>query len=348
MKKHSNIPFFIPHSGCPNNCVFCSQVKITGKSRLEPSLDKELRSLQQTVEESLNTLPAGCESQLAFFGGSFTGIERGRMVALLEAGYKYVKSGRLTGIRFSTRPDYIDVETLEILKKYGVTDIELGIQSMSDKVLTASARGHKAEVSYRSAELIIQHGFQFVGQMMVGLPESTVEDEVNTADAIIKMGAANARIYPTVVFAETILYDMVKSGAYKPITDNEAVERSALCLDRFVQAGVEVLKIGLHSSESLSEAEYGANHPSIGELVKARLYYKRITEMLDKMDCNGKSIVIYIKNGEQSKLTGYGGKLLEELKAKYGITHIKVKTAETQLYQPIIKFEEEKQCGLNQ
>ena len=308
----------------------------------------ELNALRETIEQSLHTLPASCESQLAFFGGSFTGIERDRMIALLEVGYEYVKSGRLKGIRISTRPDYIDEEILETLKKYGVTDIELGIQSMSDKVLHACARGHKAEVSYRSAELINRYGFHFVGQMMVGLPASTVEDELETADAIIKMGAVATRIYPTVVFAETILYDMVKNGDYKPITDSEAVERCALCLDRFVKAGVAVLKIGLHSSESLAKAEYGANHPSIGELVKSRLYYQRITEMLDELNCTGRSIIIYIKDGEQSKLTGYGGKLLEDLKEKYGIKDIKVKTAETQLYQPIIKLEEEKQCGLNQ
>lgn len=348
MKTHSNIPFFIPHSGCPNNCVFCSQVKITGKSRLEPPLDKELSALRRTVEESLKTLPAGCDSQLAFFGGSFTGIERKRMVALLETGYEYVKSGKIKGIRLSTRPDYIDEEILEILKKFGVTDIELGIQSMSDRVLQACARGHRAEISYKSAEMIIKHGFHFVGQMMIGLPEATIEDELETADAIIKMGAVGARIYPTVVFADTVLYDMVKNGAYQPITNEEAIERSALCLDRFVKAGVEVLKIGLHSSESLAKAEYGANHPAIGELVKARLYYQRIAEMLSGQNCNGKSIIIYVKEGEQSKLTGHGGKLLRELKETYGIQNIKVKTAETQLYQPIIKIEEEKQCGLNQ
>jgi histone acetyltransferase (RNA polymerase elongator complex component) len=187
-------------------------VKITGKSRLDPPLGEELYLLRQTVEESLKTLPKSCDSQLAFFGGSFTGIERERMIALLETGYEYVKSGNLKGIRISTRPDYIDGEILDILKKYGVTDIELGIQSMNDRVLKACARGHKAEISYKSAELILKYGFNFVGQMMIGLPESTAEDEIETADAIIKMGATGARIYPTVVFADTNLYDMMKKS----------------------------------------------------------------------------------------------------------------------------------------
>lgn len=348
MKTHSNIPFFIPHSGCPNNCVFCSQVKITGKSRKEPPLAEELRALRKTIEESLNTLPADCETQLAFFGGSFTGIDRARMIALLQTGYDYVKSGRIKGIRVSTRPDYIDEEILSVLKAYGVTDVELGIQSVSDRALSACARGHKAEISYKSAEMIVRNGLRLVGQMMIGLPESTAIDELATADAIIQMGASGARIYPTVVFRDTPLYDMVKSGAYRPITNEEAVERSALCLEKFVNAGVEVLKIGLHASESLAEAEYGANHPSIGELVKARLYYNRIAGMLSGLDCKGKIAIVYVKDGEQSKLTGYGGKLLKELKAKYDLTDIKVKTANTRIYQPILKIEEEKQCGLNQ
>lgn len=340
MKIHSNIAFFIPHSGCKNKCVFCSQVKITGKSKIEPELDEEIILLKQTVENALKTLPKSTEKQLAFFGGSFTGIDRKRMIALLETGYSYVKDGSIQGIRLSTRPDYINEEILEILKKYGVTDIELGIQSMNDKVLSACARGHKASVSYKSAALIKKYGFNFIGQMMIGLPGSSVQDEIDTADAIIEMGACAVRIYPTVVFAETVLYDMVKRGEYIPITDDEAVERSALCLDRFVKASVMILKIGLHSSENLACAEYGANHPAIGELVKSRLYYNRIAEHLSKLDCKNKSIVIYIKNGEQSKLTGHGKKVLKELKEKFGIKNIETGIADTPLYQPIIKIKE--------
>jgi len=340
MKKHSNIPFFIPHSGCKNNCVFCSQVKITGKNRLETELNEELRNLRKTVEESLLTLSEETETQLAFFGGSFTGIEHSRMIALLEVGYEYVKAGKIKGIRISTRPDYIDEEILSILKQYGVTDIELGIQSVNDKVLKACARGHNASVSFKSSELIIKHGFNFVGQMMIGLPLSTSEDEIETAEAIINMGASGTRIYPLVVFADTILYDMTKSGLYKPLTDDEAIERSALCYDRFLKADVTVLKIGLHSSESLAAAEYGANHPSIGELVKSRIYFYRLSKQLEEIDCNGKTIEILIKDGEQSKLTGHGRKVINELKEKFGIQDIKIKTTDTQIFQPLIKIKE--------
>ncbi|PKM62486.1 MAG: hypothetical protein CVU97_05090 [Firmicutes bacterium HGW-Firmicutes-21] len=340
MRTHSNIPFFIPHSGCNNSCVFCSQVKITGRSRTQPVLEEEIKLLKQTVEESLSTLPKGIDVQLAFFGGSFTGIEPDRMTALLEAGYRYIEDGRIKGIRISTRPDYINEKILAVLKRYGVTDIELGIQSINDRVLEASARGHNSSVSYKSAEQIKKHSLGLVGQMMIGLPLSTLSDELNTADAIIKMGAYGARIYPTVVFADTTLYDMTIRGLYAPLTDDEAVERSALCLNRFIASGVRVLKIGLHSTESLAEAKYGANHPAIGELVKARVYYHRLCEELRGYNCHNREAVIYIKDGERSKLTGHGGRTIKELKDKFGLKNIEIMIANTQPYHPIIKVKE--------
>ncbi|HBR32882.1 MAG: radical SAM protein [Eubacteriales bacterium] len=340
MKNHSNIPFFIPHSGCKNNCVFCSQVKITGKERKEPELSEELSMLKSTIEEAIKTIPLNTEKQLAFFGGSFTGIDKDRMIALLETGYEYVKTGKISGIRISTRPDYIDDGILEVLKHYGVTDIELGIQSMNDRVLKACARGHSAADSYRSGRLVVKHGFNLTGQIMIGLPLSEPDDEIETTDAVIDMKASGARIYPLVVFADTPLYDMTLSGKYKPLTDMEAVERSAICYERFIKAGVKVLKIGLHSSESLAAAEYGANHPSIGELVKARIYFNRISEQLKNIDCRDKKVDIYVKEGEQSKLTGHGKKLLNELTERFGIKQINVKTTDTEEFSPIIKCEE--------
>lgn len=340
MKKHSNIPFFIPHAGCRNSCVFCSQVKITGKDRSEPQLEDELCMLRQTVEASLQTLSDKTETQLAFFGGSFTGIDKKRMIALLDVGYSYVKSGKIKGIRISTRPDYIDEETLILLKQYGVTDIELGIQSMSDHVLKASTRGHTAVVSYKSSELIKKHGFNFVGQMMIGLPLSTPEDEIETAEAIINMGAVGTRIYPLVVFADTPLYALTKDGYYSPLSLEDAVERTARCYDLFLKAGITVLKIGLHSSESLAEAEHGINHPSFGELVKSRIYFYRLSEQLSEIDCKGKELLISIKDGEQSKLTGHHGKVIQDLKEKFGIKDIKIGVTATQIYQPLIKIKE--------
>ncbi len=340
MKIHSNIPFFIPHSGCKNSCVFCSQVSITGKSRNQPGLHEELWELENTLESALKTISNGTEVQLAFFGGSFTGIEHERMTALLKTGYGYIKQGRISSIRVSTRPDYISRSILELLKAHGVTDIELGIQSISNRVLRASGRGHTAAASYESASLIRDCGFNLAGQMMIGLPLSTARDELDTADAIIEMGATSARIYPTVVFSGTALSDMVRNGTYIPLSEEDAVLHSALCLDKFVRAGVAVLKIGLHSSEGLAAAEYGANHPAIGELVKSRLYYLRLYEQLKEENCRGKAAVIYVKNGETSKLTGHGGGVINRLTREFGLKKIEVMTADVGLYSPVIKIKE--------
>lgn len=347
MKKHKNIPFFTPHSGCKNSCVFCSQVKITGKESTEYEIDDEVKSLKNTIDESLATIK-NANTQLAFFGGSFTGIERHRMIALLETVFSYVKNGKINSIRVSTRPDYIDQSILDTLREYAVTDIELGIQSINDKVLRACARGHNSSIVYKSAELIIKNGFNLAGQMMVGLPQSTLNEEIQTADAIINMGATGARIYPTVVFEGTVLYDMVIRGLYKPITNEEAVERCARVLDRFVSAGVNILKIGLHSSENLARAEYGANHPAIGELVKAKLYYLRISEILKNMDCRKKQIEIRVSDKEKSKLLGHGRQIINDLIREFDLAGVDVVIAKNEIFKPIIRIKDGKQCVSNQ
>lgn len=342
MKTHSNIPFFIPHSGCRNNCVFCSQVKITGKQKNDPPIETEISLLKQTIETALSTIRPGTLVQLAFFGGSFTGIGIDRMTALLKAGSDYIKNGSIQSIRISTIPDYIDPEILAVLKEYGVTDIELGVQSVSDRVLTASGRGHKAEVSYKSADMIVRNGFNFVGQMMIGLPLSEVEDELATAEAIIKMGAVGTRIYPVVVFDDTPLYDMTKAGIYKPLSNVEAAERSALCYDMFLRAGVQVLKVGLHSSESLTEAAFGANHPALGELVKSEVYFLRINEQIQKLkekNTSFKRITININKKDISKITGHGGKVIDRIKEASGADMIKINATDVPPFEPVLTFD---------
>ena len=177
------------------------------------------------------------ESQIAFFGGSFTAIEKTRMEALLSVANEYINKGVAQSIRISTRPDCINEEILEILKKYRVTHIELGVQSTDERVLSACKRGHNADDSFNAARLIVNQGFVFGGQMMIGLPEATAESEIQTALDIVKMSAGEARIYPTVVFEETELYEMTKNGTYNPLGLEEAIERTAKCYRIFHDAG---------------------------------------------------------------------------------------------------------------
>lgn len=302
MKSHANIPIFIPHLGCPNQCVFCNQRKISGVEEFDP------KSVVGEIEKVLSTLDDKTDAEIAFFGGSFTGIDRGLMISLLEIASSYVKCGKVKSIRCSTRPDYINEEIIEILKKYSVSTVELGLQSSSDTVLKTARRGHNSEDEIRAARLITESGISLVCQMMIGLPGSLIEDELATAEFIINLNADAARIYPTVVFCQTELCEMQKAGLYQPLTIDDAVERSALVLDKFICAGVNVIRIGLCENENLhSQNSYfsGPNHPAIGELVENKLYLLHLERAFSDLgDTSKKKYTVAVSRGALSKAIG--------------------------------------------
>lgn len=327
--RHINVPIFIPHLGCPNDCVFCNQRSISGHG------DFDISTVTKEIEEVLSTCGEGDECEIAFFGGSFTGIDRGLMVSLLDIAESYIYGNgrRVSSIRLSTRPDYIDEEILDILSKYSVKTIELGLQSMDDEVLKASRRGHDASCAERAARLIKERGFSLVGQMMIGLPKSSSEKELYTARKICEMGADGARIYPTVVFFDTELCLMAERGEYLPITTEEAVLRSAAVLDVFEKKRVDCIRIGLCSSDNLSSADKvygGANHAALGELVMSELYLMRICDRIDaeikakNSDLRGKILTVFVKKGDVSKAVGQNKKNKLKLCQKYGFKDVKV------------------------
>ena len=306
-KKHINIPIFIPHLGCPNHCVFCNQRSISGKSSFEES------GIREEIERALSTVRKDQEAEIAFFGGSFTGIDRGLMIRLLETAQDFIRERRVASIRLSTRPDYISEEILSVLSKYEVRCIELGIQSMDDRVLNAAKRGHTVRDSETACRLIREYGFSLVGQMMTGLPYSTPEAERMTAERICELGAEGARIYPTMVFRATELEDMVHSGEYCPPELDDAISRTAGALEVFADAGVPVIRIGLHSGEALYSEEgisFGVYHPAMGELVEGELYYWRIGAALLDAGGNtaGKNVTVMVPKGELSKAVGQHGR----------------------------------------
>ena len=313
--RHVNIPIFIPHLGCPNQCVFCNQKKISGVSSFSAE------SVVPIIQEALSTVEKDAVVEIAFFGGSFTGIDRELMISLLEIAHSYIEKGLVTSIRCSTRPDYIDSEILDILKKYGVKTIELGLQSCCDEVLEKSKRGHKFEAELKSCQMIVKNGFNLVGQMMIGLPYSTLESELETARFIASVGAVAARIYPTVVFAETELCDMTLDGRYKALTIEEAILRSATVLEIFIEAGVEVIRIGLQQNENLSSPESyvaGPNHSSLGELVIGEVYYHRIKKKLLDAGVSGEeNIKVIVSRGALSKAVGQNKRNKLRLSSEY-------------------------------
>ena len=321
MRKHVNIPIFIPHLGCPNQCTFCNQRSISGVHEFDEN------SVVRTIEDSLATISADCEVEIAFFGGSFTGIDRDLMLRLLKIAKGYIDKSLVSSVRCSTRPDYINEETLDILRQNGVKTIELGLQSISDDVLLACRRGHTAADAERACKMIIEYGFNLVGQMMIGLPSANLESEIETARFICRMSAVGARIYPTIVFRDTELAESFSQGVYSPLALQEAVERTAAVFDIFIKNGVNVIRIGLCDSENLhSDATYlcGPNHPAIGELVESAVFYRRIIqELIDAGFEKENKYVILVARGALSKAIGHKKINYERLISELGLANVR-------------------------
>ena len=329
--KHRNIPIFIPHLGCPNACVFCNQRSISGKQGFDRG------SVIDEIEAALDTIPADCEVEIAYFGGSFTGIDRELMIYLLDVAKKYVDRAddgraRVMGIRMSTRPDYITPEIMRILSNYPVKTIELGLQSMDDEVLTLSGRGHNAATAENSCKMIKNAGYSLVGQMMIGLPGSSLEKELMTAKKICEVGAFGARIYPTVTFFNTELANMADRGEYEMLGIEDAVYRSKEVLKVFEAHGVECIRIGLCASDNLGDLEKvkgGANHPALGELVRGELCYDELRSIFQglskKESLAGKSFYVSVGKGDLSSAIGQRGKNRERLKCEFSLKELTFK-----------------------
>lgn len=321
--RHVNIPIFIPHLGCPNDCIFCNQHTISGCKDFDAGL------VECEIAASLETIGESAEVQIAFFGGSFTGIGEERMTELLESAQKYVRLGRVGSIRLSTRPDYINEDIIKFLERYPVKTVELGIQSMNDRVLALSRRGHNSEASRTAMKLVVDAGFELVGQMMVGLPGSSLEDELETARIICDYGAAAARIYPTVVLSGTGLEALTVRGEYTPLSTEEAVYRCKEIKKHFILRGVECIRLGLQSGVDLAESQaFEGYHSALGELVETEIYYDIIKAAIEEKRIADKlrdnELEIYAACGETSKVLGHRGRNRERLQNEYCVKKIKV------------------------
>lgn len=278
--KHSNISIFIPHIGCPHMCSFCDQRTISGAQHA-PS-GEEVREI---CSSALDEVQSPENSEIAFFGGSFTAVPRDYMVELLEAVKPFVGDGKFRGIRISTRPDCVDREILEILKGYGVTSIELGAQSMADHVLEANERGHSSADVERACGLIREYGFELGLQMMLGLYKSTLDDDFDTVMKILMLGPDTVRIYPVVILRGTRLAELYEAGIYKPYSFDEMVEMAANALLLFENAGIRVIKCGLHASEFVEKDMVGGfYHPAFREICESMLYRDEMEKIVNKID----------------------------------------------------------------
>lgn len=310
---HYNIPVFVPHLGCPHDCVFCNQKKITGAKS-----DFIIGEAKKIIEEYLATIERENKerfTEIAFFGGSFTAIERDIFESLCFLASKYVKDGRVNGLRCSTRPDCIDDDTLEFMKKCGFIMIELGVQSTDDFVLLKSGRGHTRKDVFDGAKKIKEHGIGLGLQMMTGLPFDTNEKAIATANDIISLKPDCVRIYPTLVIEGTQLCKMYKSGEYAPQTLDNAVSLCAHLIEMFEKSGVNVVRVGLQTTDEINEnTVIGPYHPAFRELCESRVYRNKIEKNLPLGNC-----IVAINDREISKAVGVKRENVNYFKEKYKI-----------------------------
>lgn len=285
MKKHAIIPVFIPHLGCPHNCVFCNQHAITARTAEVTPED-----VINIIEEYLPTLEGrGLEEiELAFFGGSFTGIPLDDQSAFLEIAKRYKDSGKIQKIHLSTRPDYIDEIILDNLKKYDVDVIELGVQSFDEEVLRLSERGHDIPAVYRACEMIREYGFVLGIQLMIGLPGDTREISVESARRTAEIHPEIARLYPTVILKDTELYNMYEEGTYRPEDHDEMVETVKEMYKILTSAGVNVIRVGLKSTELINDSGESAvagnsYHPAFKQLVTGAIAKETIESEIKEL-----------------------------------------------------------------
>jgi len=316
------IPIFVPHLGCPFSCVFCNQNHITGQQKPASASD-----VTETVESALEKIPEPSEIQIAFYGGSFTAIDESRQTELLEEAYRYIEDGRVGSIRLSTRPDFIDEEVLNRLRKYGVTTIELGAQSMDDEVLRLSGRGHAAAQTALASKMIRDKGFELVLQFMTGLPGDTIEKTEKTAERIAALRPSGVRIYPTVIIKDTMLYSMWKSGKYREHTVQDAVDFCSRIVPLFIKENIPIIRLGLNPTEELSagEAVGGAYHPALGELVYSRCMRDQAEEQMKSIP-SGSDAVIRVNPSNLSKMIGQHRDNVNYLKEKYLLNDLEIRS----------------------
>ena len=324
MKKKNQyiIPIFVPHLGCPNDCTFCNQRKISGQMKNITEND-----VRDTIDFYLsNFREKDANIEVAFYGGSFTGIETELQEKLLGVAYDYIKEKKVDSIRVSTRPDYIDKTILKRLKKYKVKTIELGVQSTNDFILKKCRRGHTYDDVVKASKLIRRYRFTLGHQMMIGLPESTEQDDITTAKDLIKLKPKIVRIYPVLVIKGTALEEEYNKGDYEPLTVNQAVERCKELCYMFAKKKINVIRIGLQNTETIcsptnegSEVVAGPYHETFRQLVESSMYYDTIEEKIKNFNARVKEVEIIVNPQNVNNVVGYKRENITKLKEMYDV-----------------------------
>jgi histone acetyltransferase (RNA polymerase elongator complex component) len=327
-KRPLIIPVFIPHFGCPHQCAFCNQRSITSSKDNTLSL----QSLRTRIDNFLEFKGNNRETvQIAFFGGNFLGQTKDNIRAFLFEAKKFVTSGKVDSIRFSTRPDTIDHDRLAVIKDFPVSTIELGVQSMDDRVLELAKRGHNSLHTQEAVLLLKEHGYEIGLQMMVGLPGESQIGAYTTGEKIAALSPDFVRIYPTVVLRGSPLANDYKNKKYSPIPLDVCVSTVKELFLLFKKRGIPVIRMGLQASNDLdqgSEILAGPYHPSFGHLVFSEIFLDNAASLLES---NGSlkgsvtdNIIIKVHPRSISKMRGLKNQNISKLKKKFNIKRITI------------------------
>ncbi len=318
------IPVFIPHAGCPHQCIFCNQNTVTGEKKRMPS-GEELRSVIDAFLKYKGEKRG--RAQIAFFGGNFLGLGLDKIERLLSVAAEYAKNGLVDSIRFSTRPDTIDSNKLEFLKNFPVTTIELGVQSMDDSVLALSKRGHTSADTKNAVDLLKGKNFSIGLQMMVGLPGDDENRSVLTAHRICELSPDFVRIYPTVVLAGSPLAALYRKGKYAPLTLEEGVSVTKRAFLVFREKNIKVIRMGLQATKELDDGASilaGPYHPAFGHLVYSEIFFDNIVGVLKSESVLPEEITIKVHPKSVSRLRGLKNGNIDKIKSLFGIKSVRV------------------------
>lgn len=321
--KRVVIPIFIPHKGCPFDCIFCNQKKISGQTS-----EVTESSMRAIIESHLNTVSKEAFIEIAFFGGSFTGIDKEEQIKFLKIANDYIDNGPVRSIRLSTRPDYISDDILSYLKLYNVSIIELGVQSLDQEVLKKSNRGHSVADVLKSSKMIKDKGFTLGIQTMIGLPGDDFEKAVKTAKKVVELAPDIVRIYPTLVIKGTYLENLYNMGKYTPLEVENAVDLCAELLDIYESNNINVIRVGLQTTDSICDGGdivAGPFHPAIRQLVDSRRALKDIEAVIRKNNYTKRRyLVILADKSDVSVIIGQKKSNIKYLKGKYGYEEVRV------------------------
>ncbi|MDF2635769.1 MAG: Radical domain protein [Pelosinus sp.] len=317
--KHYIIPIFIPHYGCIHSCVFCNQRKITGRDN--PVRFQEVATI---IDEHLARITEKRYIEVAFYGGSFTALPLKMQSELLEPAHKALTDGKIHNIRLSTRPDCITREIVDNLIKYGVSTIELGVQSLDNKVLEASARGHHSQDVFQAISIIKKMNLRCGLQLMPGLPLEDWQSLIHTAYDVIKLAPDFVRIYPTLVIANTKLAKMYQEGHYEALSLTAGVVRGAFLKLLFAHYEISTIRTGLQATEELDKGNIvlgGPYHPAFGEMVDSYIFYIMLVHCVESILLSHQTddIIIHHHSRDTSKIRGIYNENIKKIKNLYGI-----------------------------